>query len=151
MKVQLILDSQVAAEIDLNEGERVIGSAPPSIILLEDPSVSPTHAKIYQENGKALIIDMGSQSGTFVEGIRINAPVALRNGVSVRLGDFDFQLNIVADAQPPVDTTAPESAHTPPMPPVESPDGAKATGREWRGRCRRHGAMRQGRGRLLRG
>ena len=114
MKVQLLLDGQVAAEIDLNEGERIIGSAPPSKILIEDPSVSPTHAKVYQHNGQVFIVDIGSQGGTFVNGQVIEAPMALANGSSLKIGIFDFHIQTTTQDSITGNDIIPNSTPTPP-------------------------------------
>ena len=119
VKIQLMLDGQVAAEIDLNEGERVVGSAEPSKILIEDPSVSPTHAKIYQSDGSLFIADLGSATGTMVDGRKIAEPTTLRDGQSVRIGEFELQIKVL-----PEEIAAAAASPTSPQPaPMEETPG----------------------------
>ena len=113
MIIQLLLDGQMAAEVDLNGGDRVIGSSEPSKILIEDPSVSPAHAKVYQEKGNLFIADLGSERGTMVDGRKIGEPTALQDGQSIQIGGFELQIKVlpeesmVADAPPSSPKTLP--------------------------------------------
>ena len=125
MKIQLLLDGQIAAEIDIDEGERIIGSNAHGGILIEDASVAPEHAKIYQEGGDLLIADLGSGTGTFVDGRKIAGPIALHNGQSIRIGEFELQLNVLAEECNAADEIPPCPQ---PAPTKETPgdDGASA-------------------------
>lgn len=69
-------------------GEMVVGRAPGSTLQLDDPSVSRTHARILVDrNGAPWIEDAGSSHGTFLDGVALSAPVALRDGAHIRLGN----------------------------------------------------------------
>src|SRR3954451_16167252 len=71
--------------------EMTIGRAPSSTVLLDDPSVSRVHARISGNGGDAPVIeDAGSSHGTWVDGARISAPMKLRDGVKLRLGDQEL-------------------------------------------------------------
>ena len=95
MRIQLLIDNEVVAEIELEEGSQLIGSAKPSNILIDDPSVSPTHARIFQQDGISFIADIGSERGTLVTGQRVDVPTGLKDGDSVQLGDFVFQVKLL--------------------------------------------------------
>jgi hypothetical protein len=80
-------------ELVLAGGERVslvedvvIGRSPASTLRLDDPSVSRTHARI----GDGRIEDAGSSHGTFVDGLRLDGPVLLRDGMRIRIGDQEL-------------------------------------------------------------
>ena len=124
VKIQLMLDGQVAAEIDLNEGERVVGSAEPSKILIEDPSVSPTHAKIYQSDGSLFIADLGSATGTMVDGRKIAEPTTLRDGQSVRIGEFELQIKVLPEE---IAAAAASPSSPQPAPMEETPGDDRAS------------------------
>jgi putative peptide zinc metalloprotease protein len=64
-------------------GEMTLGRSPDSTVVLEDPSVSRTHARISATG----IEDAGSSHGTFVDGVRITGPMGLRDGAKIQLGD----------------------------------------------------------------
>ena len=56
-------------------------------IYLDDRNVSPLHATImFGENGEAMIVNLSSISGTFLNGDRV-AKSALRNGDKIEIGD----------------------------------------------------------------
>ena len=71
-------------------GDVVIGRAPASTLRLDDPSVSRTHARISAGNGTVRIEDAGSSHGTFLDGVRVERAVALRDGAQIRVGDQEL-------------------------------------------------------------
>ena len=71
--------------------EMVIGRAPGSTVVLDDPTVSRVHARISGNGGDtATIEDAGSSHGTWVDGARIDRQFELRDGVKLRLGDQEM-------------------------------------------------------------
>jgi S-DNA-T family DNA segregation ATPase FtsK/SpoIIIE len=71
----------------LPPGMHRIGRIPQSAIHLEDPAVSRNHALIdVSPNGRAVIEDIGSANGTFVNGTRITRPTPLDSRSLLRLG-----------------------------------------------------------------
>ena len=72
-----------------------IGSHEDNTIILADPRVSPRHAVIWQaEAGAYLIDDLGSAKGTCVNGVRLQAPRALLDGDSIRIGNTVIDLKL---------------------------------------------------------
>lgn len=66
------LEPQLKLEsIDLTKDHLVIGRDPDCDVIVAHPIVSKKHAEIVKQNGKILIVDLGSTNGTFVNGIRI--------------------------------------------------------------------------------
>jgi ABC-type multidrug transport system ATPase subunit/pSer/pThr/pTyr-binding forkhead associated (FHA) protein len=66
------LEPQLKMEnIDLDKDHIIIGRDPGCDVLIPHPVVSKRHAEIIKQNGKSLIIDLGSVNGTFVNGIRV--------------------------------------------------------------------------------
>ncbi len=79
-------------------GELTIGRSPASALWLDDPSVSRRHARIRQgENGARLLEDTGSSYGTFVDDERVTAPVSLRDGARIRVGNQRLQIQAHRD------------------------------------------------------
>jgi putative peptide zinc metalloprotease protein len=70
-------------------GDLTIGRSPASALWLDDPSVSRNHARIVAGDAGAepLLEDVGSSYGTFVDDARVGAPVVLRAGAEIRVGD----------------------------------------------------------------
>ncbi len=66
------LEPQLKMEnIDLAKEHLVIGRDPSCDVVIAHPVVSKRHAEIVRQNGKSLIVDLGSVNGTFVNGIRV--------------------------------------------------------------------------------
>jgi pSer/pThr/pTyr-binding forkhead associated (FHA) protein len=56
-------------------------------VFLLDPRVSRRHALLRVESdGVAVLVDLGSASGTYVNGRRLHGSVELRHGDRIRLG-----------------------------------------------------------------
>src|SRR5687767_376155 len=68
--------------------EVTIGRGPAATLRLEDPSVSRLHARI----SGSRIEDAGSSHGTYVDGARLTAPLALRDGARIRIGDQELRV-----------------------------------------------------------
>jgi two-component system, cell cycle response regulator len=68
------------------EGEMIIGRDPESNLrLAEDEGVSRRHARVSPVADGALLADLGSQNGTFVDGERVQERV-LKEGMKIRIG-----------------------------------------------------------------
>jgi ABC-type multidrug transport system ATPase subunit/pSer/pThr/pTyr-binding forkhead associated (FHA) protein len=66
------LEHQLKMEnIDLNKDHIVIGRDPSCDVCISHPVVSKKHAEIVKQNGKTLLVDLGSVNGTYVNGIRV--------------------------------------------------------------------------------
>jgi hypothetical protein len=79
-------------EIDLPQGETLIGRSTACHITLEDPLVSRTHAKITVSGDSAVAEDLGSRNGLLVNGERVHAPVEVVDGSRIRVGTQEFVL-----------------------------------------------------------
>ncbi len=65
-----------------------IGRNPASEIPLQAPNVSWQHARLDQTPQGALLVDLGSTNGTFVNGQRISAPYLLHKDDVIQIGPF---------------------------------------------------------------
>lgn len=75
----------------LNRGTTIIGrSSRSDIPILNDPTVSGQHIKIFEENGHYKMIDLGSTNGTWVNEYRVRQPILLDINDEIRLGDNTF-------------------------------------------------------------
>jgi hypothetical protein len=64
-----------------------IGRDPSNHIVLDDTKISGFHAKIKVGEGKELMVyDLASENGTYVNGEKVGAPVAIAENDEVRLG-----------------------------------------------------------------
>src|ERR1700676_1129277 len=70
-----------------------IGRDASNEVCIEDASVSPHHCQIVSENGQYLLTDLGSASGTFVNGIPVARRVlAAGDQIAVGISLLTFQL-----------------------------------------------------------
>jgi len=84
----LKFENEDGREFSLSSGNVwKIGRTEENTVVLRDDSVSRSHAIIQRlEGGEFYLIDMGSRNGSFVNGRRLTAPVALRDGDRLALG-----------------------------------------------------------------
>jgi DNA-binding winged helix-turn-helix (wHTH) protein len=74
-------------EIELRQGENILGRTRDAVVWIEGSTVSRRHARLRVEGGTASLEDLGSKNGTFVGDARIEAITPLADGDSFRLGD----------------------------------------------------------------
>jgi nitrite reductase (NADH) large subunit len=72
----------------------VIGCAPDSQVVLNEPGVSDSHAQITRHGMALYIRDLGSMSGTWVNQKPVSVPVELNDGDHVRIGNTTFVLRM---------------------------------------------------------
>lgn len=70
----------------------IIGTHPSCQIVLLDSKISQQHAEIYIQEGRYFVRDLGSATGTFVNGALIEGVVELFQGYYVQMGDSTIQL-----------------------------------------------------------
>lgn len=81
----------VAAPIAITDGDRILGrDAGNTDVALRHPLVSRRHALLRGIYDGAVIKDLKSANGTFVNGKRIGVPVMLQPGDRVQIGPFAF-------------------------------------------------------------
>ena len=68
-------------------GSVVIGRAPSSDIVIDEPFVSAAHARFTLQGPALVLEDLGSTNGTLVNGHPIGQPVTLRDGDEIQIGD----------------------------------------------------------------
>jgi len=117
-------------------GERItMGRAPANTVVINDSRISRYHAQIRIMPGGAVLEDVGSTNGTFVNGVRLSSSHLLSPGEVIGLADTiklrfatkkyaDVGPDIMPDVPPPPTSTAPsgEDARAfgaPPAPPAE--------------------------------
>jgi hypothetical protein len=75
-------------EMILSKAETTIGRAEGCDVgLFGDPLVERLHARILRQDGRYLLADAGSSSGTLLNGAAVAKPTPLRSGDAIRLGD----------------------------------------------------------------
>lgn len=73
-------------EIVLKEGDNVLGRSGHDVVVFDAPTVSRHHAVVRVTGDRAIVEDLGSKNGTWVDGLRVQTQQALRDGAELRLG-----------------------------------------------------------------
>ena len=89
--------------VTFGEGEHVVGRDPALEVCVESSSVSRRHALVHIADGIAVLEDLGSKNGTFVNGHRIATPVRLSDRDQIGVGDVRLRFRILS-AQPSTET-----------------------------------------------
>jgi pSer/pThr/pTyr-binding forkhead associated (FHA) protein len=103
-----------AREINLQAGVNSLGRGPSKSIQLNDPSASGSHCQIVLENGNAVLKDLGSTNGTFVNRAPVKAAM-IQPGQTIHLGGVE--MIFCSDAPTLAGTAQPAAAPPGPPPP----------------------------------
>lgn len=74
---------------DITGPRFTIGRSSANDLPLSDISISRSHAEVKVRDGEYLICDVGSKHGTFLNGVRVEQPAALKNGDRIQLGGLN--------------------------------------------------------------
>ena len=88
-------------------------------MVLEDDLVSRHHVRVIPEAGSALVEDLGSRNGTWVNGVRISSATHLAHGDDVRLG----QTMLRVEGDEPARATATSAVAAADVVPFSAPAG----------------------------
>lgn len=100
-------DVRPEPELPFDAPRVVIGRAAGCDLQLPDPSVSPRHASLRQRGSDYVVVDEGSDNGTFAGGVRLerHAPHPLRDGELLRFGRVWVEVRL-GPAEHPVEARA---------------------------------------------
>jgi DNA-binding winged helix-turn-helix (wHTH) protein len=87
-------------ELMLADGANVIGRGADATIRIDSPGVSRHHARIVVAGREALLEDVESKNGTFLNGSRITSPRGLADGDEIRLGRIVMAFRIATPTSP---------------------------------------------------
>lgn len=73
--------------------ELTLGRAAGCQITLEDTYVSQLHARVFRRDGELYVEDLGSTNGTFVNRAKVSAPVAVRRGDRLQVGQTVLEVS----------------------------------------------------------
>jgi DNA-binding winged helix-turn-helix (wHTH) protein len=85
-------------EFVLDRGENLLGRDPDAHVYIDHPSVSRHHAQISIQSDRAILEDLKSRNGTFLEGRRIEAPTEIRHGAIIGLGPITLTFVVLTGA-----------------------------------------------------
>ncbi|OGV69967.1 MAG: hypothetical protein A3K19_25975 [Lentisphaerae bacterium RIFOXYB12_FULL_65_16] len=81
-----------AQEVEVSGEAFTIGRQLDNSFVVGDTQVSKHHCRLFLQDGRWHVEDLGSRNGTFVNGERITAPQALTPGDGVRVGRVTIQV-----------------------------------------------------------
>jgi ABC-type multidrug transport system ATPase subunit/pSer/pThr/pTyr-binding forkhead associated (FHA) protein len=73
-------------EVELTQGELVIGRTAPAGLILLHQEISRRHSRVYYQDGKYILEDLGSKNGTYLNGSLVEGPHELQDGDEIQLG-----------------------------------------------------------------
>ena len=83
----VIVKSETQAGMDIAVKDAVVlGRSPETDIVLEDPYASEFHMRLVRQDDGIVLHDLGSTNGTYVNGRRVGAPIALSKGDAIQVG-----------------------------------------------------------------
>ncbi len=115
------LIAQDGTEYPLTRPVTTIGREESDILLLQDDLVSRRHAKVEQQGDVLVLVDLDSTNGTFVNGVRLQAPHTLRPGDVVQIGSSSLTVHaegekvtrVMREPPPMAAPTPPPQAYQP--------------------------------------
>jgi len=114
--------------VELTAARLTIGRVPGNDLQLDGQKVSRHHAVIEVHDRQAVLRDLGSRNGTYVDGVRLSGAHVLSGGERLRFGDQQLRVQAGPDAAPAVPgATAIEPAAAPiepPAAPIQRPAAA---------------------------
>ncbi len=84
----------------LTQGQNVIGRTGEADISLDKTEVSRCHAMITVQGTTAVIEDLGSKNGTYVNGRRLDGPATLNNGDEIWIGRSVARMRFLIEGEP---------------------------------------------------
>jgi hypothetical protein len=123
----LVWDTPSGRQVfDLSRAVLIVGRDAVADLVVEDATVSRRHALLQNENGVIRMTDLGSSSGTKINGAKItpDLPSSLEPGDFIQIGRLVFTYHHVAPPAPPPQPTAAAPTRIVKARPVE-PSAAK--------------------------
>ena len=71
---------------ELIGSDNVVGSGAAATVRIDDPTVADMHARLSRSADGVVVTDLGSDHGTYVNGLRITEPTLLRDGDTLGFG-----------------------------------------------------------------
>ncbi len=87
----ILTSEQNSVVFQLSNGRSALGRDMSNDIVINDDQVSKCHATIIYENNNAMIEDMNSRNGVYINGKRINVRESLQDGSLIKLGSTIFR------------------------------------------------------------
>ncbi len=110
----------VRRRLDFTKPELTVGRVQGNDIVLAKRNVSKQHARLTLEDEQAVVVDLNSTNGTWVNGRKITAAQPLKQGDKIYIADFIITLE-VADERSQTEGAMPRVSEPPPLPNKPAP------------------------------
>jgi len=81
-------------------GELIIGRAAGNDVVLPRGNISRRHTRVVVREGKALVIDLKTTNGTYVNGLRVQSPITLAPNDKIFIGEFALRFDPLESGTP---------------------------------------------------
>ena len=105
----------VRRRLDFTKPELTLGRVQGNDIVLAKRNVSKQHARLTLEDEQAVVVDLNSTNGTWVNGRKITAAQPLKQGDKIYIADFIITLE-AADERSQTEGAMPRVSEPPPLP-----------------------------------
>ena len=101
--LKIVGGKHAGREIKITSPEFIIGRGEGAHLKPASEMVSRKHCSIKIQDGKAIVADMGSRNGSFLNDAKLTKPTVAKNGDRLRVGrlEFEFVLDPVKSAKNP--------------------------------------------------
>jgi pSer/pThr/pTyr-binding forkhead associated (FHA) protein len=89
-------EGRAVASLEVEGGEVTIGREPDRTLVLQGPSVSRRHARLFLDGPDPMIADEGSANGVLINGVRIAVPTPIAEGMRVEVAEFSLVVTPVS-------------------------------------------------------
>ncbi len=94
VKFKVLSGKNAGQELPIAGPQFLIGRDEKCQLRPRSDSIAPRHCSIMQQDGRAVISDLGSETGTFVNDRRIDKPIELRTGDKIKIGALEFEVHV---------------------------------------------------------
>ncbi len=101
--------------LELIPGTHVLGRSPAAALQLDHLEVSRQHCLVSWDGERAVVEDLRSQKGTFLNGQRVDQPMELEPGAQIRVGPAVIEFGRGEPPAPSAEKPGTESARAPGM------------------------------------
>ncbi len=115
----------VQRTLDFSKPELTVGRVQGNDIVLSKRNVSKQHARLTLKGEQAVVVDLNSTNGTWVNGRKINSPQSLKQGDKIYIADFIITLQ-PANEHSERASSAARVSEPPPLP-AKQPMPAKSS------------------------
>lgn len=109
-KVQLRLGERVVAEVSFREDELRIGRMKENDLVINNLAVSRFHAVLRRVGNGFALEDLGSENGSFVDGVQVNGTAPVVEGAEITIGKHVLSIRSADDDNLPAPRVAKSDA-----------------------------------------